>query len=127
MKKYFCISFVLLVFSAFFTLGNASGEACSTCHDLEFSDSLKSKTILGSDFMGLDASHFEIPHKQYQKEQTNILAGKTSGFIEPFHTATLSDKPILYEPSEYVEEPGNPLTDEEDIFKGTMHRFFKQE
>lgn len=127
MKKFFCISFMLLVFSAFFTLGNATGETCSTCHDLEISDSLKSQTIFGSDFMGVDATHFEISHKQYQTEQTEIFAGKTSGFITPFHMATLSDKQILYEWSTYFEEPGYPLTDEDSISKGTNFRKIKNE
>ena len=134
MKKTFAliagsIFFSFLFFMSLFT-GNAFADSkssiCSHCHSLIDSmvdlDSIDKKAtplnppLSWGKFLTMPVNYSSI-----------TLGGKTSGFITPFHMATLSGKPILYEPSEYLEEPGNPMTDEESIYRGTMFRTIKHE
>jgi hypothetical protein len=131
MRKFFSLAFAFIFFSVFFVLNSVSANTCSNCHDstdsaLSF-DAVVAKVldIKSSQENGV-ATQF-LPASYDGQTTPVILAGKTSGFIQPFYVSTLSDKPILYDKSEYLPEPGYPLTDEENLFSGANHSLIKKE
>ena len=108
MKNFSIIAMLLFALTACF-LGTALAEPCATCHDSASAEGLT-----------LDIHpNFNVPQMVSGAGSGTFIAGKTSRSIEPFFTADIPGQPYPYTQSDYLEEPGNPITDEENLYAGT--------
>lgn len=107
MKKSF--SFILVCIFAFLLSGTTQANTCRTCHDSASAEGLT-----------LDIHpNFNVPQMVSGADGGTFFAGKTSRSIEPFFIADIPGQPYPYRQSDYLEEPGNPITDEESLCAGT--------